>query len=710
VEDPMTRARIYTALAPLLDREDDPRMARELLSRAEEIANSTEDSRLDVGLKTAWGHHYQQSNEFDAAQDSFKKALEMTSNEADRVTILNPLGQTQRAMGNNEIALKTFIESADLMENAKKKQQNYNLADQYQAFQNIAELYQEMGQTREADAAADRLDTLKQELKEAGEPVDEIIARYADFNLTTRLVPDIPTAEDSLNFKPLVEALGNMLSDPNTKLPLAIALTAPWGGGKSSLMRQLQKYLTVDRKNATGRQWQSVWFDAWKYETNEQVWASMAKHIYDYPEETMSRWKRINFRIWLERNRGKISRDVVVTVLTIGFVILAGYIGKNWETISNALPFLTAGGVLVAMAGFFSRYGTELWQPFKRAMNRHAEIRKKYSERRGFTAEASDDIGHLVDAIVNSQYKDLIIFVDDLDRCSPNHVASVVEAINQIFNSDAERQCAFILGMDRDVVVASIRHEYRHVIGQLQKINPVLAYNFGDNFLGKIVQATIQIPPPTSPALAGLLSKITGNDPPESLVTEHKQFDKERVQKAIRVIKKAELNNPVDAEKQRTEVEKNMPDIRSEDVDEAMRQVRADLLTSDSADVSRAQFAVLEYLPPNPRTLKRFDNMFRLQLHVTNNTPGARIKFHYEELEAMARWVALRFRWPDLARLIDKEPILLQNLDHAINEGAAPSDRIKKWMDDDLLIGLLTPGEKGTRISDLPFDTFLRIT
>lgn len=703
VEDPRTRAHIFTVLAPLLDREGNHEMARALLSRAEEIINSTEDSRLQGPLKTAWGHHYRQSEDLTAAREAFEQALEMTSEDSERAAILNPLGQTLRSMGEADLSLNTFLESADL------NKQTGNLAAEYQAFQNIAELHREMGHPEKAAEAQQRLDELSQDLKDTGHLDEDGIIRYADFNLMTRFVPDIATEEDSLNFTPLVEALGDMLSDAKTNLPIAIALTAPWGGGKSSLMKQLRKYLKGKKKTDNGREWQSVWFDAWKYETNEQVWASLAKHIYDHPQKSMKYWERVKFRFQLERKRGKLFRDIVLTVLMVGFATLAAYIGSHWTSIYEALSLL-AGGVLVAIVGFFSRYGTELWQPFKRAMDRHAELKTKYNERLGFTAEANKDIGHLVEAITTSQSKALVIFVDDLDRCTPNHVAKVVEAINQIFNSANERKCAFILGMDRDVVVASIQHEYRQIIGQLKKINPVLADHFGENFLGKIVQATIQIPPPGPTALAGLLSKITGNIPPEELVRKQKPFNKAQVKKAIGVFKQAELNNPVDAERQRAEVEKSLPDIRTEDVDEALRQVRADLLTSDSKDVGTAEFAVLEYLPPNPRTLKRFDNLFRLQLHVTNNTPGARIKFHYEELEAMARWVALRFRWPDLARLIDKDPSLLENLDQAVNAGHTPSDKIKKWIDDDNLRGLLGTQQKGARISDLPFDTFLRIT
>ena len=79
VEDPMTRAHFYTVLAPLLDREGNQRRAGELLSRAEEITKSTEDSRLDVRLKTAWGHHNRHAGDLPGARDSFEQALKMAS-------------------------------------------------------------------------------------------------------------------------------------------------------------------------------------------------------------------------------------------------------------------------------------------------------------------------------------------------------------------------------------------------------------------------------------------------------------------------------------------------------------------------------------------------------------------------------------------------------------------------------------------------------
>jgi tetratricopeptide (TPR) repeat protein len=59
------------------------------------------------------------------------------------------------------------------------------------------------------------------------------------FDLLASAAGDLPATKDLLGFGPLVRALYALLDDPNTTLPLAIAVTAPRGAGKSSVMRQL---------------------------------------------------------------------------------------------------------------------------------------------------------------------------------------------------------------------------------------------------------------------------------------------------------------------------------------------------------------------------------------------------------------------------------------------------------------------------------------
>ena len=103
-------------------------------------------------------------------------------------------------------------------------------------------------------------------------------------DIKPRMFSDQATAEDSLGFRPLVKGLATLLNSKDTSLPLAIAVTAPWGAGKSSVMLQLQDELR-DPKPAgdNDRRWHIVCLDAWKYEKSERLWAALAKAIYDQP-------------------------------------------------------------------------------------------------------------------------------------------------------------------------------------------------------------------------------------------------------------------------------------------------------------------------------------------------------------------------------------------------------------------------------------------
>ncbi len=63
---------------------------------------------------------------------------------------------------------------------------------------------------------------------------------------STHVARDRWTTEDSLGHYPYAYAIYRFLTDPETKPPLAVSIQAPWGGGKSSLMRMIQSQLDPD--------------------------------------------------------------------------------------------------------------------------------------------------------------------------------------------------------------------------------------------------------------------------------------------------------------------------------------------------------------------------------------------------------------------------------------------------------------------------------
>ena len=533
---------------------------------------------------------------------------------------------------------------------------------------------------------------------------------------STRAISDLPSAEDVLGFAPLVRGLDSLLNDPRTRLPLAIAVTAPWGAGKSSVMLQLRELLARRARTASpGRSWRIVSFAAWKYERSERLWAALGKAIYDQPQAGMGPLERVRFRVRLERERRGALRFAlaVLTPTVAAIVALVGAVSADLvHPAGGAAP---TAGALAGLAGFATgaaRYWGVASSPFKRAIDRHAG-RPKYQEQLGFTTEAEQDIATLMHVLAPRASDAIAIFVDDLDRCSSQHIVEAVESMNQIFNADHDRSCVFVLGVDREVVVAGIDVFYRDTVDYLQRAGSGLAVDFGFEFLSKLVQLSVAVPRPTPGAMRNLLDYITGDVAPSASPTTQEVAE---AAEKIRSESSSSWDLAALTDAAARVAEKSAGTAAAA---EAARQLRAASIR-DSPAVAAAEREVLPYLPRNPRQLKRFDNAFRLQLYVANEATGTRLAFTPDDLIALGKWVALRLRWPRLADLIDDERWLLALLEADANEvekvdvPAADQARVRSeyadWFNDRHLTELLVENEPARRLTSLPWESFLQVT
>jgi hypothetical protein len=530
---------------------------------------------------------------------------------------------------------------------------------------------------------------------------------------------DLPSGEDLLGFDPLVKALHGLLNDASTVLPLAIAVTAPWGAGKSSVMYQLEAALRRPSAGAgVQRTWTTVSFDAWKYERSERLWAALAKAIYRQAQRQMSFFGRLRFRLRLELRR----RGLLGSLLALGWPLLV--LGALTVALVRLHPSKvgTVPGVLAAAAvllGTLTRYGTALANPFQRAIERHAR-RPDYETHLGFTAEADRDIRVLTRLIAPDDRHGLAVFVDDLDRCSSGHLVEVVEAMNQIFNSAREHRCVFVLGLDRDIVATNIKVAYAATVEQLCKDRKDLGERFGYEFLAKLVQLSVSLPEPAPAAMRTLLEKVTGNTaatangiPPAGAALAQPGAEEavERVQEHIQATAGESLESVAGAAAQITQAP-------AEVVVEAQRRELAERL-EDSPEVAAAEFAALEYLERNPRQLKRFHNAFRLQLYVANEDQEVPFDFTAGELVALAKWVVVRLRWPELGNAITQDPQLLAVIEAganqepaAISAELATSERIEqrdRWLARAGVHALMREADADRRMGKLELKGFLRV-
>ncbi len=540
----------------------------------------------------------------------------------------------------------------------------------------------------------------------AAAPSDEDRPQDADaeaerFAFGRNVASDLPTVVDRLGFKPVVRALHGLLNDSSTSLPLAIAITAPWGAGKSSVMEQLRGELDKAR-DGSQRKWTTVRFEAWKYERSERLWAALAKAIYVQSQAQMSAWERLRFRVTLEfRRRGWLGFGLAAAwpvIVLSALVVSAAQIGLSGP---GAVPAILAGSAVLLVAA--ARFGSALVNPFKTAVDRHAR-KPDYETQLGFTAEADRDISILTRLIAPDTRHGLAVFVDDLDRCSSTHLVEVVEAMNQIFNSASDHQCLFVLGLDRDVVATNIEVAYEPTVAKLSKRDS--GRHFGFEFLAKLVQLSVALPEPAPEALAELAQELGGRQVPPPATKQ-----KDATETRFKVEQERRLPGSSRSSSLQ-ELRSDAPAQTGEEAEDVRRRTVSEVI-QDSPRVAAAMEAAIPFLERNPRQVKRFHNAFRLQLYVASEDERVRFDFSDAELEVLARWVAMRLRWPRLGDDIVRNPELLRNMEASAN-GEQPFNQVGEAKD--VRDWLAQPGVKALfttstamRLSSLDVKAFLRV-
>jgi hypothetical protein len=232
------------------------------------------------------------------------------------------------------------------------------------------------------------------------------------------VVADVPADEPGFGFETYVEALAAAIRGGEPP-QFTVGLYGPWGSGKSSLLNGLQRELERDGTAIP------VFFDAWRYERTEHIVVPLLHRVYE-----------VVARLDDARLAGQLRRALAALVFSVNFKVAgvgvdAKKIQENW----------TSGGP-TALDEAFGR-------PFE-------EMRK---------------VPEVLDG------RRIVVLIDDLDRCSPNSVVQVLEAINVVMDVPG---FIFVLALDYDLLVRAVNQRYPHVSGH--------------SFIEKIVQLPFRVP------------------------------------------------------------------------------------------------------------------------------------------------------------------------------------------------------------------------
>lgn len=255
---------------------------------------------------------------------------------------------------------------------------------------------------------------------------------------------DEASLQDKLERTRYAKALARLAESCDT--PLVIGIYGSWGIGKTTLMKLIEANL--DEAKA-----RTVWFDPWLHQFNESPVLSLLHTMVD---------------------RFDIKEEAKKLLLVISMAF-SSILLKSTTTLN--LKDVDALG---------KRYEEERFQ-VRQAQIRLREHFQKIVEKAQQKRRSSNKFKKLLERLLVGKNETeskierrIVFFIDDLDRCMPSNVLSMLEGLKLYLNLPG---CVYFLGVDRQILEQSIQYKYKDI-----EISET-------SYLDKIVQLPFTIPP-----------------------------------------------------------------------------------------------------------------------------------------------------------------------------------------------------------------------
>jgi len=298
---------------------------------------------------------------------------------------------------------------------------------------------------------------------------------------------DSPAAADQLGRERLVMAMAETFADPEQGTPITVGLFGDWGAGKSSAMDQLRRRLQADK---WGR-FDIAWFNAWEYENTDNLAAGLA-------QETV---KGLKAPGWIERGETRLAFAIrehgwefAKTIsYTVAALLPAGVLA--WPLIAGAsvAPGIAtaaqlggAGVVLGATIYVLQHVKRALEHPLATQLQTYLKL-PNYGEHLGLTPVLKRHIRTLC-RIRLLNWRRLVVFVDDLDRCKPDSIVTVFEAIRLVMDIP---NVIVMIAIDPRIALQAVARHFARVGGDQRAPEDIAR-----DYLGKIIQIPLRLARP----------------------------------------------------------------------------------------------------------------------------------------------------------------------------------------------------------------------
>ncbi|MCT4640559.1 MAG: KAP family NTPase [Bacteroidales bacterium] len=371
---------------------------------------------------------------------------------------------------------------------------------------------------------------------------------------------DNETNTDLIDITHLVGATTSIINNPDL-LPATIGIFGNWGSGKSSLMKMVESNFSKDTNVLT------VKFNGWLFEGYEDAKTALMTRIV---EETV---KRRTLCGKAKKIAGRLLKNIDVLKLAK-------------TATAHGLTYLATGGVgnvALALKDFIPT-GKELLTGAAKSIEdgKYDEIVESIAKKAEEDAGLKEFYSDFQDLLDETKISKLIVFIDDLDRCSPTTVIETLEAIKLFLFTP---NTVFIIGADERLIEYAVKRKYPEIPGEK---------DVSRDYLEKLIQIPIRIPSLSDVELETYINLL--------LAQKHIECPEDYERLRLKIIEEKKINlfqKVFCAEKMEELVGKNIP------------MLKEDLILS--AQITPVLSAGLN---GNPRQCKRFLNTLLLRMQM----------------------------------------------------------------------------------------------
>jgi hypothetical protein len=265
----------------------------------------------------------------------------------------------------------------------------------------------------------------------------------------------------------MANLLKNLKEEDKGKM---VGIFGNWGRGKTFLMDKIWGTLQKDKTEPFIR----VNFHAWKYQDTPASWAYLYEAFAtayfkdDSKNFIVKEWNK--FFKKLQLNWEKIGwRPIIFLIVSVIATAISFFIIKDIQGIKRLLLFfgaisITSVQLLSFLKKSFSEKAKDLFKKYY--------TKTSFSNLLGIQSEIQKELKYLLKNWIKankdgSMPKRILLFVDDIDRCSEDRIMTIIDALRIMLEDDEiSKRVVVLAAIDERVLKRAIKCKYHELLSK----------------------------------------------------------------------------------------------------------------------------------------------------------------------------------------------------------------------------------------------------